>query len=646
MSLFDDMMASISGGPVGAMSPGAFPAPTPTEMEAVRAEDAAARWQEKQRKEQEAALAAAQARQGLTGVPPMAPVVPPLAGAAAQASSPSVQMALGNQPANVAPQPFSLAGGAPAPAPMSPSMQLAAQMSAPPPAAPGPAGPPGAVPPGAMQPQAPITGLNAPIGGVGPAGPPPPASPPPASNNVAGSPENPDTDNSSRGRIRGAPTLPMSIAGPAAAAPASSGGFSMDKLGDALLGFGGALQGDRGAMTEHILGQRQALAQQTEMQNMTAKALIAKGVDPATVAAAVRQPDLLKAIIQQNFGKSKYKLETVAKDEWGGEQKAFVNQEDPSDQLGIDGKPLRPGAEGAISGAPSAYLAKGVTAVNHDLVGDDYLKQFSPEMQAAVHAYHNGETAPTNNPRKGWAENVKKVALKYGNDVGDPINDATFNQRKTFATSLADQKSGVGLARKGFQQGLEHFTKLSDNLVNMKLSNGFGLESVARGVNSLKGMTTDQQELIHKSDVIGGALAREMGNLFSKSGGGVREAEETKKAVSNAYMSSKSAAGSLEAVDELMQGGLRTLENERDQLFPKGNAPRGAQFMGPQQKEALDHIRRNIAILKGERPETAAPAAGPAAAAAPIRVSSPKEAAALPRGTHFLDPHGVERVVP
>jgi hypothetical protein len=131
---------------------------------------------------------------------------------------------------------------------------------------------------------------------------------------------------------------------------------------------------------------------------------------------------------------------------------------------------------------------------------------------------------------------------------------------------------------------------------------------VAGIINSAKNLTTDQQELVHKSDVIGQALSREMGNLFSKNGGGVHEAAETKKNVSNSTMSSKSAAGSLEAIDELMQGGLKTLEQRRDELFPTGNAPKGSQFMGPEQQAALDHIRKNIAILKGKQPADASPA--------------------------------------
>ncbi len=243
--------------------------------------------------------------------------------------------------------------------------------------------------------------------------------------------------------------------------------------------------------------------------------------------------------------------------------------------------------------------------------------------------------------------------MKYGTDVGMPPDDASIGQRKQWSSSLGNTQNGVGLQAKGFQQGLEHFSKLSDNLVKMNLSNGIGLEPVAGVINSAKNLTTAQQELVHKNDVIGQALAREMGNLFAKNGGGVHEAAETKKNVSNSTMSSKSAAGSLEAIDELMQGGIKTLENRRDELFTNGNAPKGSNFLGPAQQEALDHIRSNIAILRGEKAAAAAqPAASakapasPAAAPGPIRVNSPAEAAKLPKGTQFVDPNGITRVVP
>ena len=158
------------------------------------------------------------------------------------------------------PAPFSMAG--PGQDGIPPSVKLAAQMSPPPPPT------PPSAPPGAMPAQAPIAGLNAPVGGAGPAVPPPAAPPPPPDE---GTSDNTDVGARRRG-TPGVPRMPMSIAGPAAAAAPSG----MDRFGDALLGLGGALQGDRGAMTQHIVQQRQALELQAQTQNLTAKALLAK----------------------------------------------------------------------------------------------------------------------------------------------------------------------------------------------------------------------------------------------------------------------------------------------------------------------------------------------------------------------------------
>jgi hypothetical protein len=48
---------------------------------------------------------------------------------------------------------------------------------------------------------------------------------------------------------------------------------------------------------------------------------------------------------------------------------------------------------------PREFLAPGVQAYDHTLVGDDYLKQFGPEVQGAVQAYMRGGVMPTGNPR-------------------------------------------------------------------------------------------------------------------------------------------------------------------------------------------------------------------------------------------------------
>lgn len=336
------------------------------------------------------------------------------------------------------------------------------------------------------------------------------------------------------------------------------------------------------------------------------KALVEAGVPIQQAIAAQADPDLKKALIKSYIEDRGQDIQIIkTKDAWGNETEVpYVKNKYPK-----PGEPvLTPAfksadgtaapAQGATGGA---FFAPGINQANfdHSKVGDDYIEQFSPEMQSDVKAYLQGRSIPAG--RAAQAQAVKQIAKKYGDDIGMPADDTMIVQRKEFSRSLGDTKSGVGLQAKGFQQGLEHFVKLSDALVKMNLSNGLGLEPVAKGVNWMKNLTTEQQNLVHKADLEGQSLAAEMGNLFSKNGGGVHERAATKEAVSNSLMSSKSAAGALQGVVELMDGGLKTLEQRRDELFPNGNAPRAANFLGPAQQKALDHINNNIAILKGEK---------------------------------------------
>lgn len=398
------------------------------------------------------------------------------------------------------------------------------------------------------------------------------------------------------------------------------GGDNSNMLMAMAAGFAGApsigtgmSRGFAGAAAGGQLDQKQMLFNQQQMgARATYDALIQAGApkQQAIVAAFNPEASLSKKLIDSYIGDRKSEIKSIkSKDMFGNETERLVAV-NPYDYTSKDiTSPGSKSGGGIAPGGTNAVFAPGVTmdTFNHAAVGDDYLKQFQPEIQDAAKNYLAGQSIPTG--RQSQAQAIKMVAQKYGTDMGIPADDASITQRKQWSSSLGDVKSGVGLASKGFTQGLEHFVKLSDNLVKMNLSNGFGLEPIAGVINGAKNLTTDQQELVHKSDVIGQALSREMGNLFSKNGGGVHEAAETKKNVSNSTMSSKAAAGSLEAIDELMQGGLKTLEQRRDELFPNGNAPKGSQFLGPEQEKALEHIRRNIAILKGEQPATQEPGA-------------------------------------
>lgn len=348
------------------------------------------------------------------------------------------------------------------------------------------------------------------------------------------------------------------------------------------------------------------------------KALVEAGVPIQQAIAAAGDPELKKALIQSYITDRKSEIKSVkSKDAFGNETERLYSinpYTNESKEITLGGDKSGGGTGGAAAGGKNATFAEGVTpeTFDHTKIGDDYLAQFSPEVQSAAKAYLAGRGLPTG--RQLSTQAIKMAAQKYGDDIGMPADDASVSQRKMWSNSLADVKSGVGLQAKGFQQGLEHFVKLSDALVKMNLSNGLGIEPIAKGVNWMKNLTTEQQELVHKAELEGQSLAGEMGNLFSKNGGGVHERAATKEAVSNALMSGKSAAGALQGVVELMDGGLKTLEQRRDELFPGGNAPKGSQFLGPAQQKALEHINNNIAILRGDK---AAVQAQQAATAAP-----------------------------
>jgi hypothetical protein len=91
---------------------------------------------------------------------------------------------------------------------------------------------------------------------------------------------------------------------------------------------------------------------------------------------------------------------------------------------------------GAGGGGAGGGAAGG--GINNNLVGEDYLKQYPPEIQAAVKDYVGGLSMPTGNPRAGFTQAVKMAAQKYGNDIGMPADDASFSARRTMRNDLAE----------------------------------------------------------------------------------------------------------------------------------------------------------------------------------------------------------------
>lgn len=383
-------------------------------------------------------------------------------------------------------------------------------------------------------------------------------------------------------------------------------------------GFAGAPtigQGISRAAAAAIPARAADIREQMTRRGMTTslRALLSAGVPMQLAVAAQTNPSIMKAVEEKYLTRQKAEVKEIHSEDAFGNKSTRLVAVNPYDLTTRDitggGGGGGTAAEGSTAG-PTLY-APGVSQVDSTKVGDEYLSQFSPEVQAGVKNYINGSSLPTG--RQKLAQTIKTIAQKYGEDTGIPVNDQLYGARKAFQTSLGDTKNGVGAQVKGFQQGLEHAVELSDNLVKLGNSSGLGFEDVAAGVNWMKNRTVGAQDIVRHIQNSSQALAGEVGKLYSGgTGGGVHERDATKKLLGDPNMSGPAAAGALESTIELMEGGLRTLERRRDELFPHGK-PAGGDFRSKAEEAAIEHIKKNIAILRGEqaREEKAAAAAKP-----------------------------------
>jgi hypothetical protein len=402
---------------------------------------------------------------------------------------------------------------------------------------------------------------------------------------------------------------------------------------------------------------QQDIKMQTLMsgQNAAFNALIAAGVPRDLAMAGATDKDVMKQLMEGYVTGNKYTIHNVEKtNSWGEKTQTpiAVNERDPSDAYYVEtGQPVNPsvsrnkgpqvgtviqgqngqpimvphtesgGTPSPTTGVPgqaqSQFYAPGITDENYNenLAPDQYLAQFTPGVQQQIRDRVNGlmPASTASGRMSGPAQRITRASELYGAMIGKPMDIASVAQRREWATSLANTKSGVGMQIKGLQQGLDHFVDIVDTAEKMGLSGGMGLERVARGVNRLKAEGTGQSDLIAHAGTIGQSLAGEIGKLNSGSaGGGVHEREAAKAYLADPYHSRNSAAGAFEGTLALLEGGIDALEQKRDSLFgsdPK-NWPKGSDFLGEKEQQQIQHVRDVIARLrKGESAPAAAPAA-------------------------------------
>lgn len=333
----------------------------------------------------------------------------------------------------------------------------------------------------------------------------------------------------------------------------------------------------------------------------TYRALVAKGVPPSEALAASQNPEIMKAVAGKYF-ETKPRQHVMIKDALGGETPVSFDQ-NTGKYYDAAGKEMKAG--GDAGGGMAAVLAPGVKAVDQTLSGEDYLNQFSPDVRASVKAYINGDVQPTGNPRqKAIATYAKTIAQRYGQDLGIPVSDALYAEKRKYRTELGSgSANSAGGQYKAFTQGIEHADSLAKKLEGLKNVDPIGIPSVAHGINWMRqAFSSKQTGLAKEAAGIGQTLAGEVGKLFSgAAGGGVHERELTRQRF-NTITTPDELAGALEATVETMEGGLRALDQRREQIL----GPTSESQITNDTREKIDNVRRVIQRLRSGE---AAPAA-------------------------------------
>jgi hypothetical protein len=239
-----------------------------------------------------------------------------------------------------------------------------------------------------------------------------------------------------------------------------------------------------------------------------------------------------------------------------------------------------------------------------------------------------------------------KAAVDLARQIDPELTDNVSQARTAYMKDVGNTKNGVGFQVKGFQQGVEHLHTMAKAIEKYAPSSGMGSADLAHAINAVKERFGEKSDLARQIATEGQATAGEVGKLYSgQAAGGVHEREATAGRFATNKSSAPELAGSLEATADLMEGGLTSIEKNRDRVMGEhGSKLPQVQFRDADTQAKIDEIRQIAKRLRGE--ETAGAAVSPAtsaAAAAPSAVSSKAQYDALPSGRTYVAPDGSVR---
>ncbi len=309
---------------------------------------------------------------------------------------------------------------------------------------------------------------------------------------------------------------------------------------------------------------------------------------------AVMNPEAGKTILSEALT-NKEQFKTIT-DAMGNQVPIFVNERDQT----INGKPI---GQSDVANQSGGFLAPGVKSIDSTLKGNDYIGQFSPEVQAAVKDYVDGKSMPTGNPRKGFTQTVKMIAQKYGADTGQSVDDTTYAARRTMRNQLSSSApSSLGGQINIGNTAAGHLADLTQKAI--ELGNvDTGIAPLTAGINNLRGLGTEQAA---KMEALKGAAqhyGQEITKFYAGSPGGTAERDRFIESV-NGARSPKELAAILATEGELMRSRLDALGGQIKGVLGEEGSKQYPVLRADGQA-ALAKVEENVSRLKGNQPASA-----------------------------------------
>ncbi|WP_160321751.1 hypothetical protein [Bradyrhizobium pachyrhizi] len=269
---------------------------------------------------------------------------------------------------------------------------------------------------------------------------------------------------------------PVSVASAApASAPfslAGAGGGAGDRLMKATRGFLGnlssgpigALAGGLGALVTGQETDPSAIAQ--GKLNATGQALLAKGVSLPEVRAALGNPAVMKALIDQYYGKEKWKVVQTSEDADGRKVFQLYNQDDGTF------KPIPNGGSAAVAGGASDTVT-GPDGKPIQIPPGVNRKEFVKQVTHASADAATGKSTEAQNKAASFATRMAQAESVLGGLqnqglspgqriagevplVGNYLQSADYQKYKTaasaFITAMLRQESGAAISKSEFER--------------------------------------------------------------------------------------------------------------------------------------------------------------------------------------------------